>query len=222
MRLTINKSYNLFTKKETLMYKKVKVLGVLNYDEAQLLPDSIIKLAINEAVIDSDDTDNYLKQQEFYKLQVLDGTNSIITAWDDIIDFDKTTELDIDFYLTSIIKINANSTTTIDDVKKTIDNALLDKYNGNVDYNTFIAGTSTSSLNQQEESINETVDKLKQTEEMLAKTTEALESIVRLHNKTETLYVKLEELGLVSNLTSISDKIATIESDIKEIYQLLS
>lgn len=219
MKLSINKSYNLFTKKETIAYKKVKVLGILNYEEAQNIADSIYQLAINEAVIDTEDTANYLENQIYYKLLALDGTNSNLVCWDGVIDFDKTTELNVGFNLLVSIDINANSNISIDDVKNSLSNAIIKDFDTKEISGTVkVVGTSeTSSIS---ESVNATEDLIKNYENLLSQTKDVLEIIIAQENKANTVYTKMESLSNLTNLDTIQTRLNEIKETVEEIYNL--
>ncbi len=219
MKLTINKSYNLFTNKETIAYKKVKVLGILNYEEAQSIADSIYQLAINETVIDSEDTANYLENQIYYKLVTLDGTNTNLVCWDDVIDFEKTTELNVDFNLVVTVNINANSSISIDDIKTSLINALIKDFNTEeVSGSVRIAGTSESS--DISESVNATEDLIKSYESLLSQTKDVLEVIIAQENKASAVYTKMESLSNLTNLDTIQTRLNEVKETVEEIYNL--
>lgn len=219
MKLSINKSYNLFTKKETIAYKKVKVLGILNYEEAQNIADSIYQLAINEAVIDTEDTANYLENQIYYKLLALDGTNANLVCWDGVIDFDKTTELNVGFNLLVSVDINANSNISIDDVKNSLLNAIIKDFDTKEISGTVkVVGTSeTSSIS---ESVNATEDLIKNYENLLSQTKDVLEIIIAQENKANTVYTKMESLSNLTNLDTIQTRLNEIKETVEEIYNL--
>lgn len=219
MKLSINKSYNLFTKKETIAYKKVKVLGILNYEEAQSIADSIYQLAINEAVIDTEDTANYLEKQIYYKLLTLDGTNTNLVCWDDVIDFDKTTELNVGFNLLVSVNINANSSISIDDVKNSLSNALIRDFDSKeINGSVRVVGTSESSSIS--ESVNATEDLIKSYESLLTETKDVLEIIIAQENKANTVYTKMESLSNLTNLDTIQTRLNEIKETVEEIYNL--
>ena len=219
MKLSINKSYNLFTKKETIAYKKVKVLGILNYEEAQSIADSIYQLAINEAVIDTEDTANYLEKQIYYKLLTLDGTNTNLVCWDDVIDFDKTTELNVGFNLLVSVNINANSSISIDDVKNSLSNALIRDFDSKeINGSVRVVGTSESSSIS--ESVNATEDLIKTYESLLTETKDVLEIIIAQENKANTVYTKMESLSNLTNLDTIQTRLNEIKETVEEIYNL--
>lgn len=219
MKLSINKSYNLFTKKETIAYKKVKVLGILNYEEAQNIADSIYQLAINEAVIDTEDTANYLENQIYYKLLALDGTNANLVCWDGVIDFDKTTELNVGFNLLVSVDINTNSNISIDDVKNSLSNAIIKDFDTKEISGTVkVVGTSeTSSIS---ESVNATEDLIKNYENLLSQTKDVLEIIIAQENKANTVYTKMESLSNLTNLDTIQTRLNEIKETVEEIYNL--
>ena len=219
MKLSINKSYNLFTNKETIAYKKVKVLGILNYEEAQNIADSIYQLAINETVIDSEDTANYLEEQIYYKLVTLDGTNTNLVCWDDVIDFDKTTELNVDFNLLVTVNINANSSISIDDVKNSLSNALVSDFDTKeISGSVRVVGTSNSSSIS--DSVNATEDLIKSYESLLSETKDVLEIIIAQENKANTVYTKMESLSNLTNLDTIQTRLNEIKETVEEIYNL--
>lgn len=219
MKLSINKSYNLFTKKETIAYKKVKVLGILNYEEAQSIADSIYQLAINETVIDTEDTANYLEKQIYYKLVTLDGTNTNLVCWDDVIDFDKTTELNVGFNLLVSVNINANSSISIDDVKNSLSNALIRDFDSKeINGSVRVVGTSESSSIS--ESVNATEDLIKSYESLLTETKDVLEIIIAQENKANTVYTKMESLSNLTNLDTIQTRLNEIKETVEEIYNL--
>lgn len=219
MKLSINKSYNLFTKKETIAYKKVKVLGILNYEEAQTIADSIYQLAINEAVIDLEDTSSYLEKQTYYKLLVLDGTNANLVCWDGVIDFDKTTELNVSFNLLVTIDINTNSNISIDDVKNSLSNAIINDFDSKeISGSVRVVGTSESSTIS--ESVNATEDLIKNYEDLLSQTKDVLEIIIAQENKASAVYTKMESLSNLTNLDTIQTRLNDIKETVEEIYNL--
>jgi len=139
--LQVNIPYLLFTKKETIMAERVKVVGILNYEQANDINYSIITLAINEKVIEKknepDATENYLKAQFFYKCKGLDKngaeTDKIFLVWDDVIDTIKTTQLMSTYTYKLTLQVNTNLDMPINEACNAITNNIRDMFNGMIE-----------------------------------------------------------------------------------------
>ena len=136
-----------------------------------------------------------------------------------MIDFDKTTELNVGFNLLVSVNINANSSISIDDVKNSLSNALIRDFDSKeINGSVRVVGTSESSSIS--ESVNATEDLIKSYESLLTETKDVLEIIIAQENKANTVYTKMESLSNLTNLDTIQTRLNEIKETVEEIYNL--
>ena len=211
MKLNVGKSYNLSTVQKSITKKKVKVVGFINYTEALDVPYNIRNLAINEKVIPSDDESNsYLENLNYFKCVVLksDNTNietsEYVLVWDEIIDSNSTTELNIEYSLDLQLKINPNSDYQINEVMEGIQNYISTNYENSISSSIKINNVSSNiSIDNNTENLLNNMEKMK---EMLKESTNVLMSLLTMKNSTETLITKMENLNLSTDFNTISEK----------------
>lgn len=223
MKLNVGKSYNLSTVQKSITKKKVKVVGFINYTEALDVPYNIRNLAINEKVIPSDDESNsYLENLNYFKCVVLksDNTNietsEYVLVWDEIIDSNSTTELNIEYSLDLQLKINPNSDYQINEVMEGIQNYISTNYENAISSSIKINNVSSNiSIDNNTENLLNNMEKMK---EMLKESTNVLMSLLTMKNSTETLITKMENLNLSTDFNTISEKTEQILTLVNEIY----
>lgn len=223
MLLTIGKSYNLSSSQKSIIKKKVKVVGILDYNEALKVAYNIRTLAINEKIINSDDGDStYLQSLTYYKCAYLETDNinnetgEYLLIWDEIIDTNATTELNVVYNLTSTITINPNSDYQISEIIESIKTNIKELYGDEVEINTKI--NSTSSNTSIDENTNNLINNLEQMQELLKEATNSLLTIVSLRNSSETLIEKINNLSISSNLTEMAEVLDEVKTTVDDIY----
>lgn len=222
MLLSVKKSYLLTTLQKTIIKKKVKIVAITDYDEASAVAYNINNLAINEKIIPSD-TENadYLKNLIYYKAAVLkddnakEETGEYIIFWDDIIDSSSTTELFLDYNLTSTVSINPNSSIAISEIVDKINTYIKSTYNNNVSISISIKNTTSSNIESKtEKAINE----LSQMESYLTEAMNTLSNLISLNTSTDNLINKINELSLSTNLTDLETNVEQIKTIVNQIY----
>ena len=224
MKLQVGKSYILSTINTTILKKKVKVVGLLTYEESQKVAYNTRNLAINEKVLDNKEEDgDYLKSKSFYKLVVLNQNNSEeetdenILVWDDIIDSSNTTELNVRYELTMTIDINPNANILISEIMKTISDSITSNYSTDVETTIKVSNVSSStSLSSTTESI---MNDAKRTKETLEEAMNTLITLINLKNTSQTVIDKINELNVTSNITEIGNKLDDIQTNVNLIYK---
>lgn len=224
MKLQVGKSYILSTIGSTILKKKVKVVGLLTYEESLKVPYNTRNLAINEKVLDNKEEDgDYLASKSFYKLVVLSQTNSEeetnenILVWDDIIDSSNTTELNVRYELTMTVDINPNANILISEIMKTITDSVISAYNTDVESTIKVSNvSSSSSLSSSTEAI---MNDAKRTKEVLEEAMNTLITLINLKNTSQTVIDKINELNVTSNITEIGNKLDDIQTNVSLIYK---
>lgn len=224
MKLQVGKSYILSTVNSTITKKKVKVVGLLTYEESQKVAYNTRNLAINERVLDNtEENTDYLVSKTFYKLVVLSDTNSEveteenILVWDDVIDSSSTTELNVRYELTMTIDINPNADIIISEIMETISKALSNEYGTDVESTIKISNVSSStSLSSSTEAI---INDAKMTKEVLEEAMNTLITLINLKNTSQTVIDKINELNVTSNITEIGTKLDDIQTNVNLIYK---
>ena len=224
MKLQVGKSYILSTINTTILKKKVKVVGLLTYEESQKVAYNTRNLAINEKVLDNKEEDgDYLKSKSFYKLVVLNQNNSEeetdenILVWDDIIDSSNTTELNVRYELTMTIDINPNANILISEIMKTLSDSITSNYSTDVETTIKVSNVSSStSLSSTTESI---MNDAKRTKETLEEAMNTLITLINLKNTSQTVIDKINELNVTSNITEIGNKLDDIQTNVNLIYK---
>lgn len=224
MKLQVGKSYILSTIGSNILKKKVKVVGLLTYEESLKVPYNTRNLAINEKVLDNKEKDgDYLASKSFYKLVVLSQTNSEeetnenILVWDDIIDSSNTTELNVRYELTMTVDINPNANILISEIMKTITDSVISAYNTDVESTIKVSNvSSSSSLSSSTEAI---MNDAKRTKEVLEEAMNTLITLINLKNTSQTVIDKINELNVTSNITEIGNKLDDIQTNVSLIYK---
>lgn len=221
MKLQVSKSYILTTLQNTIIKQKVKIAGIITYDEALHVPYNVRTLAINEKVIDPSNEDaEYLKKQIYYKCIVLnpDNTeeelNEYLLVWDAIINSESTTELNRTYGLEMSVDIDPNSNITINEVTDYLKESMTTKFGSNISFNVKISNTVNSIQNNTEAVLNNA----KQTEETLKEAMNTLLSIIALKTSIDTTVTKLTEFNLTDDLSTMNTKIDEIAVSVNNIY----
>ena len=139
--LKIGSSYNFYSKYNSILNKKVKVVAIMTYSEASSQTFDMKTLAINERVISvkDEDLEAMIGNDNIYLLRELnpssDGSYNEYIVWDSIINFDKTIALDEEYYATISFKINSTADYGITQIINTIKKAILTSYGTGVEIN---------------------------------------------------------------------------------------
>lgn len=226
MLLTVGKSYNISTVEKTIVKRKVKVVGYLNYDEALKVPYNIRTLAINEKIVTENNEDNtYLQNQQYYKCVVLqsDNTNQetseYILVWDDVIDTNATTELNVSYDLNVVVSINPNADVQISEIMDSIKSHIVSDYSGNVDVNITINNVSSNvTIDTNTERLTNNMEQMK---ELLKESASSLLTLISLKNGSQTLLEKITNLNVSSNLTEMAQVLDEVKTTVDDIYSLV-
>lgn len=226
MLLTVGKSYNISTVEKTIVKRKVKVVGYLNYDEALKVPYNIRTLAINEKIVTENNEDNtYLQNQQYYKCVVLQSDNAnqetseYILVWDDVIDTNATTELNVSYDLNVVVSINPNADVQISEIMDSIKSHIVSDYSGSVDVNITINNVSSNvTIDTNTERLTNNMEQMK---ELLKESASSLLTLISLKNGSQTLLEKITNLNVSSNLTEMAQVLDEVKTTVDDIYSLV-
>lgn len=226
MLLTVGKSYNISTVEKTIVKRKVKVVGYLNYDEALKVPYNIRTLVINEKIVTENNEDNtYLQNQQYYKCVVLQSdnanqeTNEYILVWDDVIDTNATTELNVSYDLNVVVSINPNADVQISEIMDSIKSHIVSDYSGSVDVNITINNVSSNvTIDTNTERLTNNMEQMK---ELLKESASSLLTLISLKNGSQTLLEKITNLNVSSNLTEMAQVLDEVKTTVDDIYSLV-
>lgn len=226
MLLTVGKSYNISTVEKSIVKRKVKVVGYLNYDEALKVPYNIRTLAINEKIVTENNEDNtYLQNQQYYKCVILQSDNAnqetseYILVWDDVIDTNATTELNVSYDLNVVVSINPNADIQISEIMDSIKSHIVSDYSGNVDVNITINSVSSNvTIDTNTERLTNNMEQMK---ELLKESASSLLTLISLKNGSQTLLEKITNLNVSSNLTEMAQVLDEVKTTVDDIYSLV-
>lgn len=210
--LKMGLSYFITTKNDTLYNKKILILGKAIYDEVnEKIPYDIHALALNERVTNESELElfAYFADKNLYYGNILneDGeeTNNKIAIWDDVIDYERSSELSrtYKFNFTFDLPITSELTKTeiIDRVKSYFEIEL----GPNVS-NFFIEEDLTSKD-------NEYIKLMKKAElgETFINKLSRLQSVEKIIDKINSLDVTKKFENIDTNLTEIDENIKIIK-----------
>lgn len=226
MLLTVGKSYNISTVEKSIVKRKVKVVGYLNYDEALKVPYNIRTLAINEKIVTENNEDNtYLQNQQYYKCVILQSDNAnietseYILVWDDVIDTNATTELNVSYDLNVVVSINPNADVQISEIMDSIKSHIVSDYSGSVDVNITINNVSSNvTIDTNTERLTNNMEQMK---ELLKESASSLLTLISLKNGSQTLLEKITNLNVSSNLTEMAQVLDEVKTTVDDIYSLV-
>ncbi len=202
--LTINGRYIISTNKNTFTNLKIKVLGIVNYEEAKASSFDITTLAINENVLGNEPTQ--FQDQVFYKCEELspDGTNgngNIIMLWAEIIDGKYSNILSRNLNYDVKFTVPANSIANISTVKEDVTLYMHNKFDIDIEWN-FTGGDDNNKLDIVEDQLKRALDVLAQLYSL-----KSLTPLIKELND-ESLLKNIKEMG--KNVTIVKERISTI------------
>jgi len=214
MKLEINKSYILFTNSEYILNKKIRVLSYMNYDRASEYASFTENVAINEKFIDSSGDPDYLKKQTFYDCGVIkleDGewklTGETVIVWDDIIDTDKTQRLNEAYVYKLSFKfkdVDQTDTVNFEDVIKTIQTAINNKYNSSKAKVEFeLEKIASSDLNSSE-------TELKEARQVIEEAKNTINAFISLEDDAKAINSEFSDNDILVKINNISANMDTI------------
>ena len=215
--LKIGSSYNFYSKYNSILNKKVKVVAIMTYSEASSQTFDMKTLAINERVISvkDEDLEAMIGNDNIYLLRELspssDGSYNEYIVWDSIINFDKTSALDEEYYATISFKINSTADYGITQIINTIKKAILTSYGTGVEINITTPTTSA----EKDGSESDMVTYL--TEEKLKKAEAIVDSLNALENKLVPAAQQIIASNISTNIESIGSDLGTIKNEISLI-----
>lgn len=209
-KLSVNMKYLLYTKYNTIPGVNVDVVGIMNYDEAILLPYSIISLAINEKVVDvEDETENYLREQLYYKCvnKSEDGKETIYVVWDNIIDSERTTRLSVEYSYTMKLTVDANLDTSLSDIINDIHAYIVSTYGASV--TPVFTQTGVGEYDSENNELNEYKKLVEESKTIVSKiaSLKQIETLIDYFAKDDMME-KISEIN--ESLTNIQDTVSTI------------
>lgn len=212
--LKIGSSYNFYSKYNSILNKKVKVVAIMTYSEAIAQTFDMMTLAINERVISvkDEDLESEIGNDNIYLLRELsassDGTYNEYIVWDSIINFDKTVALDEEYYSTLSLKINGSSDYNINQIINTIKKTILTTYGTGVEIN-----ISTPTTNAEKDG-SETDIVTYLTDEKLKKAEAIVDSLNSLENKLIPAAQQIISSNISTNIEAISSDLNSIKNEI--------
>lgn len=219
-KLKINSSYSVYTKLRFINGDKVKVTGILNYDELENLPFSITNLAINEKVVDTTnnaETDTYLKKQQYYLCKYINNEEKVLILWDDVIDSNKTTRLNVDYNYNLKLSVTHEFEGSIDDVINDIQTLLFDKYKTQLE-SSFI-NTSVNSYENPFDSDN-TEDTINYYREVLGEAMAVVQKIASL-KQIETAIDMFVKGEFNNKMKSLIDQFGILKEGVDAISSII-
>jgi len=215
--LKIGSSYNFYSKYNSILNKKVKVVAIMTYSEASSQAFDMMTLAINERVISvkDEDLEAMIGNDNIYLLRELnsssDGTQNEYIVWDSIINFDKTVALDEEYYSTLSIKVNSTADYGISQIINTIKKAVLTAYGTGVELDISTPTTSTESSDSESDLVTYL------TAEKLSKAEAIVDSLNSLENKLVPAAQQIIASNISTNIESIGSDLSTIKNEISLI-----
>lgn len=212
-KLSVDTDYLLYTNYNSIPGVKVKVTGVMNYDEAILLPFSITAIAINEKVVDPEgDTEEYLRKQLFYKCitKDVDSNETVYVVWDDIINSEKTTRLSVDYNYTLKLTVDSSIENSISDIVSDITSYIITTYGSQVTPELTQIGIGVTENNELEE--------YKQQLDIAKTVISKLASLKQI----ETLIDYFAKDDMNEKLVSINEQLGNIMDTVNTISDLVS
>ncbi len=202
--LTINGRYIISTNKNTFTNLKIKVLGIVNYEEAKASSFDITTLAINENVLGNEPTQ--FQDHVFYKCEELspDGTNgngNIIMLWAEIIDGKYSNILSRNLNYDVKFTVPANSIANISTVKEDVTLYMHNKFDIDIEWN-FTGGDDNNKLDIVEDQLKRALDVLAQLYSL-----KSLTPLIKELND-ESLLKNIKEMG--KSVTIVKERISTI------------
>lgn len=212
--LKIGSSYNFYSKYNSILNKKVRVVAIMTYSEAIAQTFDMMTLAINERVISvkDEDLESEIGNDNIYLLRELsassDGTYNEYIVWDSIINFDKTVALDEEYHSTLSLKINGSSDYNINQIINTIKKTVLTTYGTGVEID-----ISTPTTNAEKDG-SETDIVTYLTEEKLKKAEAIVDSLNSLENKLIPAAQQIISSNISTNIETIGSDLSSIKNEI--------
>lgn len=212
--LKIGSSYNFYSKYNSILNKKVKVVAIMTYSEASTQTFDMKTLAINERVISvkDEDLESMIGNDNIYLLRELsqspDGSKNEYIVWDSIINFSKTIAIDEEYLSTIKIKINNAADFGISQIINTIKKTILSTYGSGVDIQ-ISTPTTGAEIDGSESSMTTylTNEKLKNVEAII-------DSLKDLGDKLIPAAQQITASNISANIASIGDSLADIKNNI--------
>lgn len=214
-KLELNTKYLLFTKYNTIPGLEVEVVGLINYQEAEDLPFSITNLAINEKVVDSEDTDAYLKDQLYFKCIYKDEDNNetIYLVWDDIIDEIRTTRLSVQYKYNLLLDVDTGIDVSLNTVIESVASYIGTNFGSNIRPTITSLGIVSEELTRD--------DILNQYKEQLEICKTVLNKLASL-KQIETLINYFAKDDMIEKIKTMSDQLTNIQDTMGTISDLIS
>lgn len=213
IKLEINSNYLLFTNYSTINNVKVKVVSIMNYEEASKISYSIRNLAINEKVIDlnSDNTDEYLNKQLFYYCinTDADGTENPYIVWDDVVDETRTTKLSVTYNYNLSLDVQADLVADISTIEKSITTFIASTYGSSIKATLVSDGIEGSEVDSKTAELLKYKNLFEEAKTIIEKlaTLKQIESLINYFAKDDMMD-KIN--GLSESLDNIQQTVATI------------
>ena len=214
-KLELNTKYLLFTKYNTIPGLEVEVVGLINQQEAKDLPFSITNLAINEKVVDSEDTDVYLIDQLYFKCIYKDEDNNetIYLVWDDIIDEIRTTRLSVQYKYNLLLDVDTGIDVSLNTVIESVASYIGTNFGPNIRPTITSLGIVSDELT--------TDDILNQYKEQLEICKTVLNKLASL-KQIETLINYFAKDDMIEKIKTMSDQLTNIQDTMGTISDLIS
>ena len=214
--LKIGSSYNFYSKYNSILGRKVKVVAVMTYEEAKSKTFDMMTLAINERVISvkDEDLEAEIGNDNIYLLRELnsssDGSYNEYIVWDSIINYDKTIALNETYVSALSIKVDSSTDFGITQIVNTIKNAITAAYGTSVEIT-----ISTPVAASDESEVESTTTTL--TDTKLKKAEAVIDSLTALEAKLIPAAQQIIASNISSNIESIGADISTISNEISLI-----
>jgi hypothetical protein len=215
--LAVGNIYEVYTKRETVFAEILKVIGIISLEEAQKVRYSMPVLALQEKVIPTTDEplDTYLATQNIYRLRAVtanaDGSYDEVVVWDDVIDRDRTHQMNVTHIFDTYISLDDAATVSVTQVVNDISQFVNTKYGTQVNFLISKRGTRNAAGEEENLSQNDIVQK--QLDEAL----NIIAALNKFQNTGLPAIEKFSQMDLSGKFAAIQTDISSIQSDVSTI-----
>jgi hypothetical protein len=228
--LSLNTTYLLSTKADSILNIKVIITGLYNYDRVKYVGYNINLLAINEKIIsedilteDQNSADEYFKNKLFYYAEEINDnkekTGNIYIIWDDIVDFVRTTQLEAIYKYDCKFTVNSLINVNIDTIINKIMSYIISEFSNNVTPEFAQYGVSNNTNNTGSGNIDESSTNSNET--LLQECLTIINKLSSLKQLEPTVDI-LVNSKFVDNIKSIRDQLSVIQEQISSISSIIT
>jgi hypothetical protein len=215
--LIVGNVYEVFTKRESIFGEITKVVSIVSYEEAQKIRYSMNVLALQEKVIPTTDEslDVYLKTQNLYHLRAVqaskDGVYTEYIVWDDIIDKDRTHQMNVTHVYNAYISLDNGATVSVNQIITDMTQFVNTKYGNQMSF----VMSRHSSLDNGEEDADMTTEQIRQ--KQLDEAMDYIGLVSKFFVSGLPAIEKFAQMDLSGKYNAIQDDLASIKQDVATI-----